>query len=73
MLDVAKLVLGPVQTNTYLLADPQTGEAAVIDPAESDDRDCECLSIDSGLWNLAGLGIAGPCRNPGIHPQDPYI
>jgi len=33
MLDVAKLVLGPVQTNTYLLADPQTGEAAVIDPA----------------------------------------
>ena len=33
MLEIVTLVLGPVQTNTYLIADPQTGEAAVIDPA----------------------------------------
>lgn len=33
MLEIITFVLGPVQTNTYLLADPETGEAAVIDPA----------------------------------------
>lgn len=33
MLEIVTFVLGPVQTNAYLLADPQTGEAAVIDPA----------------------------------------
>jgi len=33
MLEIASFVLGPVQTNAYLIADPTTGEAAVIDPA----------------------------------------
>jgi len=33
MLTILPLVLGPVQTNTYMLADPVTGEAAVVDPA----------------------------------------
>ena len=33
MLEVISFVLGPVQTNSYLIADPNTREAAVIDPA----------------------------------------
>lgn len=33
MLEVVVFTLGPVQTNAYLLADPETREAAVIDPA----------------------------------------
>ncbi len=33
MLEIATFVLGPVQTNAYLVADSETHEAAVIDPA----------------------------------------
>lgn len=33
MLEIVSFCLGPVQTNAYLIADPQTREAAVIDPA----------------------------------------
>jgi glyoxylase-like metal-dependent hydrolase (beta-lactamase superfamily II) len=33
MLDIQRFVLGPVTTNTYLIADTITGKAAVIDPA----------------------------------------
>lgn len=33
MLIIKKLILGPVQTNSYLLADSETKEAVVIDPA----------------------------------------
>ena len=33
MLEIVPFVLGPVQTNAYLIADPSTREAAVIDPA----------------------------------------
>jgi len=33
MLEIISLTLGPVLTNAYLVADPETGEAAVIDPA----------------------------------------
>ncbi len=33
MLEIIPLVLGPVATNCYLVADPTTGDAAVIDPA----------------------------------------
>ena len=32
-LAVVSFVLGPVGTNAYLVADPATGDAAVIDPA----------------------------------------
>ena len=32
-LEILPLILGPVQTNTYLIADGENGEAAVIDPA----------------------------------------
>jgi glyoxylase-like metal-dependent hydrolase (beta-lactamase superfamily II) len=33
MLEIISFTLGPVQTNTYLVADPDTKDAAVIDPA----------------------------------------
>jgi len=33
MMKVITLVLGPVETNTYIVADPDTQEAVVIDPA----------------------------------------
>jgi hydroxyacylglutathione hydrolase len=33
MLEIVPLTLGPVATNAYLLADSETGAAAVIDPA----------------------------------------
>jgi len=33
MLEIIPLVLGPVSTNCYLIADPDSGEAVVIDPA----------------------------------------
>lgn len=33
MLEIVRFVLGPVQTNAYLIADSETGAAAVIDPA----------------------------------------
>jgi hydroxyacylglutathione hydrolase len=32
MLEIVPFVLGPVSTNCYLLADPESGEAVVIDP-----------------------------------------
>lgn len=32
MLEIVSFVLGPVQANGYLIADPESGEAAVIDP-----------------------------------------
>jgi hydroxyacylglutathione hydrolase len=33
MISIVSFVLGPVQTNAYLVADDETGEAVVIDPA----------------------------------------
>lgn len=33
MLEIVSFTLGPVQTNAYLVADPETKEAAVIDPS----------------------------------------
>jgi len=33
MLEIVSFTLGPVSTNAYLVADPETKEAAVIDPA----------------------------------------
>ena len=33
MLEIVSFILGPAQTNAYLVADPETRDAAVIDPA----------------------------------------
>lgn len=37
-MDIVRFVLGPVETNTYLIADPEEGLAAVIDPAWEGER-----------------------------------
>ena len=38
MLSIVSLTLGPVMTNTYIIADDETGEAVVIDPADEGER-----------------------------------
>ncbi|MCJ7534419.1 MAG: MBL fold metallo-hydrolase [Anaerolineales bacterium] len=38
MLSIVSLTLGPVLTNTYIIADGDTGEAVVIDPADEGER-----------------------------------
>ncbi|MCR4909644.1 MAG: MBL fold metallo-hydrolase [Lachnospiraceae bacterium] len=34
MVDIKHIVLGPVATNVYIVSNPETGEAVLIDPAE---------------------------------------
>ena len=38
MFSIVSFTLGPVMTNTYLIADDETGESVVIDPADEGDR-----------------------------------
>jgi hydroxyacylglutathione hydrolase len=38
MLSIVRLTLGPVETNTYLIADAESGEAVVIDPADQGEK-----------------------------------
>jgi glyoxylase-like metal-dependent hydrolase (beta-lactamase superfamily II) len=85
MLEIITLTLGPVATNCYLIADPETKEAAVIDPAwdghlilaEAEKRDWRI----GHLWythahfdHIGGAaGVADGC-NPlpivALHPKD---
>ena len=37
-LKVETFVLGPFQTNSYLLIDPATSETVIVDPAADDQR-----------------------------------
>ncbi len=85
MISVVKLTLGPVETNTYLIADPETKEAVVIDPAdqgelivaEAMERNWHIASIwltHAHFDHLAGVaGVADKC-NPSppvaLHPDD---
>ena len=49
------MVLGPVQTNAYLLADAKTGEAVVIDPA----WDGDLLLAEAGRrgWRIGSIWL----------------
>ncbi len=38
MIEILSFILGPVDTNAYLVGDPQTGQAVVIDPAWDGDE-----------------------------------
>jgi len=85
MLSIIQFTLGPVQTNTYLIADPETGEAVVIDPAERGDlivgeAEKHGWRI-SNIWlthahfdHLAGAAsVADRCAPPppvALHPAD---
>ena len=85
MLEIITFVLGPVQTNTYLIADPETGEAVVIDPAwdgkslasEAQQRGWRIGSIwltHAHFDHLGGAGEAADHSSPpppvALHPAD---
>lgn len=85
MLQTIPLVLGPVATNAYLIADTTTGEAAVIDPAWDGQiivAEAQARGWDIGqIWithahfdHIAGVGaILAGCTPPpsiALHPAD---
>ncbi len=53
MLEILTLTLGPVETNTYILADEASGEAAVIDPAWEGERILAAAAARG--WRIAHL------------------
>jgi len=85
MLEIVTFVLGPVQTNSYLVADPETKEAAVIDPAWDGDLILKSAQ-DRGwrighLWythahfdHIGGAAAIADALNPlplvALHPED---
>jgi hydroxyacylglutathione hydrolase len=85
MLEIVTLVLGPVQTNTYIIADTDTEEAAVIDPAwdgiqivnEADQRGWQIGQIwvtHAHFDHIGGIKAVSSASNPPIpialHPED---
>ena len=85
MLKLIKFTLGPVQTNAYLVADSQTREAAVIDPAWDGEIILEAAGKNGWrighLWythahfdHIGGAGAIADALNPlplvGLHPAD---
>jgi glyoxylase-like metal-dependent hydrolase (beta-lactamase superfamily II) len=85
MLDIHTLILGPVATNAYLIADTDTGEAVVLDPAW-DGQVIVAEAKSCGWWikqiwvthahfdhfGGAGAVLAGCTPSPSIalHPAD---
>ncbi len=55
MLEIKKFVLGPVQTNTYLIADRTAGQAVVIDPAWDGPRIVK--SAEDEGWMIEALWL----------------
>ena len=53
MLEIATFVLGPAMTNVYLVADSETKEAAVIDPAW--DGDVILVEAEKRGWRIAHM------------------
>ena len=85
MLEVVSFTLGPVQTNAYLVADPETREAVVIDPAWDGQvilKAAEDRSWRIGhLWythahfdHIGGAAAIANALNPlphvALHPED---
>jgi hydroxyacylglutathione hydrolase len=85
MLSIVTFVQGPAMTNAYLVADPETGEAAVIDPA----WDGKAIVSEAGergwrighIWlthahfdHLGGAGSVSDLSSPpppvALHPED---
>jgi glyoxylase-like metal-dependent hydrolase (beta-lactamase superfamily II) len=85
MLEIIPLVLGPVETNTYLVGDTDSGEAVVIDPASdgkaiADEAARRNWRIQA-IWlthahfdHLAGaVGVTEVVQPPptvALHPED---
>lgn len=85
MLKIVAFTLGPVQTNAYLVADTDTGEAAVIDPGW--DGQILLKETQKNGWNIGqlwythahfdhigGAAAIAKALNPaplvGLHPAD---
>ncbi len=85
MIEVVKMVLGPVETNAYLIADPETKEAVVIDPAwsgsiivnEARKRGWQITQIwltHAHFDHIGGvaeiIGEMNPAPQVALHPED---
>jgi hydroxyacylglutathione hydrolase len=85
MLQIKTFILGPVQTNCYLIADPEAKEAAVIDPAwdgqvivnEAEQHGWQIKYIwltHAHFDHMAGTGdivrALDPAPSVALHPQD---
>ena len=55
MLKIISLTLGPVQTNTYIVADTETNEAIVIDPAWDGEKIAE-TALEQG-WQIKEIWL----------------
>ncbi len=55
MLSIVSLTLGPVMTNTYIIADDNSGEAVVIDPADEGKRIAS--EIEARGWRLISIWL----------------
>jgi glyoxylase-like metal-dependent hydrolase (beta-lactamase superfamily II) len=55
MLSIVTFVLGPVQTNSYLVADAETGDALVIDPAW--DGHVILAEVSRRNWRLGNIWL----------------
>ena len=85
MLEIVPFTLGPAQTNAYLVADSQTNDAAVIDPAWDGDVILEAAQkrgwLIAHLWythahfdHIGGAVAIADALNPlplvALHPND---
>lgn len=85
MLEIVSFTLGQVMTNTYLVADTQTAEAVVIDPADEGEVIVEAARQRgwriTSIWlthahfdHIAGAGQVADLVNPpppvALHPED---
>jgi len=85
MLEIVSFTLGPAQTNAYLVADSDTGDAAVIDPAWDGQIILEAAKTRgwriAHLWythahfdHIGGAGAIADALNPlplvALHPND---
>ena len=85
MLEIQTLILGPAQTNAYLVADSESGDAAVIDPswdgsvilAEAQRRGWRIAHLwytHAHFDHIGGAGAIADALNPlplvALHPDD---
>ncbi len=85
MLEIVSFTLGPVQTNAYLVADSETRDAAVIDPAwdgrlilaEAQKRNRRIAHLwytHAHFDHIGGAGAIADALNPlplvALHPND---
>jgi hydroxyacylglutathione hydrolase len=79
--EIFRYVLGPLENNVYLLVDPESQEAALIDPSfdveqiqdEIKAKGCHLglvLLTHAHFDHIAGVTLAAPPAVVGLHPAD---